>query len=169
MRIARHTVATIAYRLTDDAGTLLDSSEDGEPLAYIHGTDAIIPGLEQRLEGRQAGDRFQVRVPPEEAYGPRDEDMVQSVSRADLPDDVDVELGMQFQAESDEGELVLTVVGIEGDDVHMDGNHPLAGIPLTFEITVVGVRAATPEELAHGHVHGAGGGHEHESGAAPGC
>jgi len=158
VQIAQHTVASFTYRLTDDSGALIDGSE-GEPLVYIHGTHSIIPGLEQALEGKRSGDALQVRLPPELAYGERDEDLVQEVSRDELPAEAEIEVGAQFHAESEEGQHILTVVGVDGDSVRLDANHPLAGKTLHFEVQVVSVRAATPEELKHGHAHGPGGHH----------
>ena len=158
MQIAHHTVASFNYRLTDDSGELIDGSE-GEPLTYIHGTQSIIPGLEQALEGRRGGDSLQVRLPPELAYGERDEDLVQEVPREALPAEAEIEVGVQFHAESDEGQHILTVIGVDGDTVRLDANHPLAGKTLHFDVQVVSVRAATPDELKHGHAHGPGGHH----------
>lgn len=159
MQITRHTVATLSYRLTDDAGALLDASEDGAPLAYIHGTESLIPGLEQALEGRKSGDVLKVRLSPEQAYGERDEELIHEVSRAELPAEAEIEVGVQLHAESEDGEHILTVVGVEGDAVRLDANHPLAGVALNFDVAVVSVRAATAEELTHGHIHGEGGHH----------
>ena len=159
MQIARNTVARFEYTLTDDAGTVIDSSDGHEPMAYVHGTDSIVPGLEDELESKTEGDEFKVRVTANKGYGKRDEKMVQEVPRGELPADAEIELGMQFQAESEHGVRVLTVVGIDEDTITMDANHPLAGVPLNFQIKVVEVRRATAEELAHGHVHGPGGHH----------
>ena len=159
MQITRHTVATFTYRLTDDAGKLLDASEAGEPMAYIHGTESIIPGLEQALEGHTSGDALKLRLPPSQAYGERDEDLVHEVSRDELPAEAEIEIGVQFHAESEDGAHILTVVGIDGDSVRLDANHPLAGKALNFDVKVVSVRQATAEELTHGHAHGEGGHH----------
>jgi FKBP-type peptidyl-prolyl cis-trans isomerase SlyD len=160
MRIAKDTVATIEYRLTDAAGTLLDSSAGRGPLSYVHGTGSLIPGLEAELEGKQGGDRLQVALPPEKGYGPRDESRVHSVSRDRLPPEPEPRVGMQLRAESPGGVQILTVIGVEEGRVRLDANHPLAGVTLHFDVTVIEVRGATPEELAHGHVHGPGG-HAH--------
>jgi FKBP-type peptidyl-prolyl cis-trans isomerase SlyD len=160
VQIAHHTVASFNYRLTDDSGALIDGSED-EPLTYIHGTQSIIPGLEQALEGKRGGDTLQVRLSPELAYGERDEDLVQEVPREALPTEAEIEVGVQFHAESEEGQHILTVVGVDGDTVRLDANHPLAGKTLHFDVQVVSVRAATPDELKHGHAHGPGGHHHH--------
>lgn len=161
MHITKHAVATIAYTLKDDDGEVLDTSSGREPLAYVHGVGSLVPGLESELEGKTAGDSLEVRIPPEEGYGVRQENLVQDVPRDRLPASPDPEVGMQLRATGDGGEeFVLTIVAIEGDTVRLDGNHPLAGVPLNFAVEVVSVREATAEELAHGHVHGPGG-HAH--------
>jgi FKBP-type peptidyl-prolyl cis-trans isomerase SlyD len=158
-QVAAESVVTIHYTLTAPDGEVIDSSQGGDPLAYVHGTGSLIPGLESELEGKAKGHRFDVTVEPEEGYGERDERLVHEVTRAQLPPGVELELGLQFQAQSPEGDLVVTVVGLEGDRVTLDGNHPLAGMPLHFVGEIVDVRPATEEELQHGHVHGPGGHH----------
>ncbi len=160
MQITKHSVASIEYTLTDDGGQVIDTSEGRGPLVYLHGAGNLIPGLESQLEGKAVGDEFQSRIEPADAYGERDDRMVQDVPRAQLPAEVDVTVGMQFQAQGPAGVQVVTVVGVEGDTVKMDGNHPLAGVTLNFDVKVVEVREATAEEVEHGHVHGAGG-HQH--------
>ncbi len=160
MQITKNAVALIEYELKDDAGEVIDSSKGHDPLPYLHGAGNLIPGLESELEGKGSGDSFQVRIPPEQAYGERDERMVMDVPRAELPPDVDIQPGMQFQAEGPQGAQVVTVAAVEGDSVKLDGNHPLAGVPLNFDVKVVEVREASAEELEHGHVHGPGA-HEH--------
>ena len=159
VQITKNVVATLEYTLKNDAGEVLDTSEGAAPLSYVHGAGSLIPGLENELEGKGEGDALQVRIPPEKAYGTHDPDMVQHVSRAQLPDG-DLEVGTQFQAESPEGILIVRVVGIEGDRVELDANHPLVDVHLNFDVKVVGVREATAEEIEHGHVHGPGG-HQH--------
>ena len=161
MRITDKMVARVDYTLTTDEGEVLDSSKEGAPLAYLHGSGSLIPGLEKELEGKAVGDSFSCRVPAEEAYGERDEQQVHEVALSQFPDDVEVQVGMQFQAESEAGVQLLTVVAVEGDLVRVDANHPLAGVALNFEVEVVEVREATEEELAHGHAHGPEG-HGHE-------
>ncbi|MFO0869608.1 MAG: peptidylprolyl isomerase [Pirellulales bacterium] len=156
MQVARHRVVAIDYQLRDDAGEVLDSSDEGAPLEYLHGVGGLIPGLEKALEGRSAGDQFQVVVPPSEAYGEHDERMLQRVSRRDFGADQDLELGMRFRVQTNLGPRVVTIVDIDGDDVTLDANHELAGETLHFSITVRQVRDATAEELEHGHVHGPG-------------
>lgn len=160
MQIAKDTVVSIDYTLKAPDGSVLDSSEGREPLAYLHGNGNIIPGLERALEGKQKGDSVDVTVQPAEAYGERDEALIQSVSRDKFEGVDKVEPGMQFQVMSEAGPRIVTVKAVEGEQVTIDANHPLAGVPLDFSVTVVDVREASPEELEHGHVHGAGG-HEH--------
>jgi FKBP-type peptidyl-prolyl cis-trans isomerase SlyD len=147
---------SIHYTLTNDCGEVLDSSIGDEALVYLHGGGNIIPGLEKALHGKVAGDKFNVRIAPEDAYGELMEDMIQVISR-DMFEGIDnIEVGMQFNADVSSGSGVVTVVNIEDDDITIDGNHPLAGLALTFDVEVIDVRAATQEEAAHGHIHGAG-------------
>jgi len=154
MQIARDTVAAIDYKLTDNDGQVLDTSEGREPLSYLHGAGNLIPGLEKALEGQAEGDSLNVTVEPEEAYGERDERLVQQVPMAAFEGVEQVEAGMRFQATDEQGQgRVVTVTEVEGDQVTVDANHPLAGQPLNFEVSVVEVRDATPEEIEHGHVH----------------
>ena len=160
MQITKHKVVKIHYTLTDDDGEVIDSSEGSEPLEYLHGVGGIIPGLESVLEGKSVGDQFNVSVQPEDAYGDHNEDLLHSVERSQFEGIDDLELGMQFQVDTDDGPMVVTVVEITDDKVTIDGNHELAGVPLNFDVTVRDVREATPEEIDHGHAHGDGG-HEH--------
>jgi FKBP-type peptidyl-prolyl cis-trans isomerase SlyD len=159
MTIAQDQVVSIHYTLRDDAGEVIDSSAQGEPLSYLHGHGNLIPGLERELTGRKAGDRLQVKIPPADGYGEYDRELVQRVPRRALKGIADVKIGMRLQAQSAEGTRAVTVTQLTGDLVTLDGNHPLAGKNLNFEVEVAGVRPATAEELAHGHVHGAGGHH----------
>lgn len=159
MQIANDVVVSIEYTLTDDQGTVIDSSVGGEPLTYLHGAGNIIPGLEGALEGKKVGDSFKVSVTPAEGYGEKDEGLLQVVPRGMFQGVDQVEVGMQFHAQTDHGMQVITVAGVEGDNVTVDGNHPLAGQNLNFDVKVVDIRVATGEELEHGHVHGAGGHH----------
>ena len=159
MQISEQKVVLLNYEVVDDQGQLIDRSEEGDPLAYIHGTGQLIPGLETALEGRGQGDKIEVDVPPDQGYGERNDDGVQTVSRDQFDDGVEIEVGMQFEAKDDEGEQIVTVVKLEDEAVTVDGNHPLAGEILNFNVNVVDVRDATPEELEHGHVHGPGGHH----------
>ncbi len=159
MQIATQKVVHIHYTLTNNEGDVLDSSRGQEPLAYIHGMGNIIPGLENALDGRSVGDRFDVSIPPEEAYGLYHEDRVQAVPRSAFEGVDDIEPGMKFQAQSSEGDVLVTVVDVRDGEVLLDGNHPMAGMTLNFEVEVTHVREATREELDHGHVHGEGGHH----------
>ena len=161
MQIANNKVVSIHYKLTNDEGSILDSSEGQEPLAYLHGLGNIIPGLENALTGRAVGDKFTVTIAPADGYGERDNEMVQSVPKSAFQGVDQIEPGMQFQAQSPDGMQLVTVVDVDGDEVILDGNHPMAGITLTFDVEVTEIRDATAEELDHGHVHGPGGHHHH--------
>ena len=159
MKVDKDKAVFIHYTLTDQEGEVIDSSEGGAPLGYLHGHGQIIPGLEKELEGREQGDEFEVTLETEEAYGERDDALVSKVS-SDLFEGVeDVEVGMQFRADSDQGQRLVTVTEVEGEDVTIDANHPLAGERLHFEVEVQEIIPATDEELAHGHLHGPGGAH----------
>ena len=161
MQIAPNKVVTLNYTLKDDDGNVIDSSNDGS-FAYLHGANNIIVGLEQALSGKTKGDELNVSIAPADAYGVRDESRTQVVSRANFPEGVDIAAGMQFQAQGPNGEtLVVTVVKTDGDSITVDGNHPLAGMQLNFDVTVMDVRDASPEEIEHRHVHGPGG-HHHD-------
>nr|WP_298378366.1 peptidylprolyl isomerase [uncultured Halomonas sp.] len=160
MQIAQNSVVAFHYTLTNDSGEVLDSSEGREPLTYLHGSGNIIPGLEKELEGRQDGDKLQVTVTPEEGYGENQPALVQEVPRDSFQGVESIEPGMQFQAQTQGGPLMVTVTKVEGDTVTVDGNHPLAGQKLNFDVEISEVRDATQEEVEHGHVHGEGG-HEH--------
>jgi len=156
MQITNNTAVSIHYTLTTDAGEEIDSTIGGEPLVYLHGRGNIITGLEKALDNKTVGEKFNVRIEPAEAYGEFSEDKIQVVSR-EMFDGIDnIEVGMQFHAAVNSGSDIITVTKIEGDNITIDGNHPLAGQALTFVIDVVGVRLATKEEISHGHIHGAG-------------
>ena len=156
MQVADNMAVSIHYTLTNDDGEVLDTSIGDEALVYLHGGGNIISGLEKALHGKVAGDKFNVRIAPEDAYGELMEEMVQVISR-DMFEGIDnIEVGMQFHADVSSGSGVVTVVNIEDDEITIDGNHPLAGLALTFDVEVIDVRAATEEEAAHGHIHGAG-------------
>jgi FKBP-type peptidyl-prolyl cis-trans isomerase SlyD len=160
MNVAKDKVVSIDYTLTGKDGQLIDTSQGRGPLEYLHGAGNIIPGLEQALEGKAQGEQVNVSVPPEHAYGTRDDRMVQAVPRAAFQGAQEIRPGMQFQAQTNGGPRLITVVAVAGDQVTIDANHPLAGQTLNFDVNVVGVREATQEELSHGHVHGPGG-HAH--------
>jgi len=159
MSISQDQVVSIHYTLRDDAGEIIDSSAEGEPLSYLHGHGNLVPGLERELTGRKPGDRLQLKIAPTDGYGEYDRELVQRVPRRALKGIADVRVGMRLQAHSPQGPRAVTVTQVSGDLVTLDGNHPLAGRNLNFEVEVAAVRPATEEELAHGHVHGAGGHH----------
>ena len=159
MQIARDSVAAFHYTLTDDQNQVIDSSAGRDPLTYLHGGGQIVPGLEKQLEGRSAGDKFTADVVPEEGYGVHHPELMQEVPRSAFQGVEDIQPGMQFQGRGPQGEINVTVTRVEDDKVFIDGNHPLAGKTLHCAIEVTDVRAASEEELAHGHVHGAGGHH----------
>ncbi|PNY80273.1 FKBP-type peptidyl-prolyl cis-trans isomerase [Deinococcus koreensis] len=151
MNITQDKVVELDYKLTVD-GEVIDQSEAGEPLTYLHGHSNIIPGLEKALEGRGAGESLQVTVQPEDGYGERDEDNVEDLDRTDFEDDV--EIGATYYAQSEDGSVIpFTVMAVNGDTVQVDFNPPLAGMTLNFDVKVLAVREATAEELDHGHAH----------------
>ena len=156
MQVADNMAVSIHYTLTNDDGEVLDSSIGDDALVYLHGREHIISGLEKALHGKVAGDKFKVRIAPEDAYGELMEEMIQVISRDMFEGIDDIEVGMQFNADVSSGSGVVTVVNIEEDDITIDGNHPLAGLALTFDVEVLDIRPVTEEEAAHGHIHGAG-------------
>lgn len=159
MEISNDTVVFIHYTLKDNSGEVLDSSDGKEPMAFLQGRQNIIPGLEKELEGKSTGDKLDVSIPPLEAYGERSDEMTKVVSLNEFEQKDMVKVGIQFEMQSDHGSHVATVTKVEKEDVTLDLNHPLAGETLNFTVEVMDVREASEEELAHGHVHGAGGHH----------
>ncbi|MBL6749355.1 MAG: peptidylprolyl isomerase [Nevskia sp.] len=159
MQIADRCVASFHYTLTNDKGEVLDSSSGREPLAYLHGAGNIVPGLEKAMSGRAMGDKFAVDVTPEEGYGVHDPNLVQVVPKSAFRGAGELRPGMQFRADSSRGPMSVVITAIRGEEVTVDGNHPLAGATLHFQIEVTEVRQASSEELTHGHVHGPGGHH----------
>jgi FKBP-type peptidyl-prolyl cis-trans isomerase SlyD len=159
MPIAADQVVSIHYTLKNDAGEVLDRSQADAPLTYLHGHGNLIAGLERELAGKNTGDKLQVRIVPADGYGAYDQALVQRVPRRALKGIRDVRVGMQLQAQTAQGARVVTVTQLAGDLVTLDGNHPLAGQHLNFDVEIGEVRAATAEELSHGHVHGPGGHH----------
>ncbi|MFO7581038.1 peptidylprolyl isomerase [Guyparkeria sp.] len=160
MQVQNDHVVSIDYTLKNDAGEVMDSSEQTGPLAYLHGHQNIIPGLEKALNDKSVGDSFTVSIEPAEAYGERNEEMIQTVPRSMFQGVDEIEPGMRFQAQTEGGVTVVTVKEVNGDEITLDGNHELAGETLHFDVEVKDVRAASEEEIEHGHVHGPGG-HEH--------
>lgn len=159
MQISTGKVVLIDYTLTDNQNQTIDSSEGREPLAYIHGIGQIIPGLEKALAGKTIGETLKVAIAAAEGYGARDEAKVATIPRSQVQGAGELEPGMQLHAQNAQGEQVVTITKIEADTITIDGNHPLAGVDLNFDVTIREVRDATPEETAHGHAHGPGGHH----------
>lgn len=157
--IQKDQVVSFHYTLTDTQGTVIDKS-DGQPLVYLHGASNIIPGLENALVGKTVGDKLTVNVAAEDAYGEYQPELVQEVPREMFQGVDNIEIGMQFQAQADDGIQVVTVKDVNDKFVFVDGNHPLAGQDLTFDVEITEIRAASAEELQHGHAHGVGG-HQH--------
>ena len=162
MTIVNDSVVTIAYTLRNGEGEVLDSSDENGSIAYLHGHQNIVPGLEEALTGKTVGDKVNAEIEPADGYGERREDLVFSVPRDRLPQEEELTEGMQFRAQVSEGQdLVVTLVDIADDQVTLDGNHPLAGEKLVFDVEIKDIRDATTEELDHGHVHDGSHGHDH--------
>lgn len=154
MKVEKNKVVSINYTLTDDSGEVLDSSEGGEPLAYLHGQGNLIPGLETELEGKSEGDTFRTAIDPADGYGEYNDALIAEVPRDRFTGVDEINVGMEFQAQtSDGGSQIVRVTEVSDEAVKVDANHPLAGQTLHFDVTVAGVRDATEEELEHGHVH----------------
>lgn len=152
--VAADTVVTIHYKLSLEDGEVVDSSEADDPLEYLHGHGNIVPGLESQITGKKVGDQFNAKVAPEDAYGYHDPARIVQAPRGAFPTDVELEPGMQFQTEDEDGGPMLVMITAVGqEEVTIDTNHPLAGKALSFDIEVADIRAATAEELEHGHVH----------------
>lgn len=151
-------IVTFHYTLRDPQGRVIDTSAGGEPVSYLEGAGQVIDGLDEQLRLAAAGEKTRVQVPAAKAYGQRDPAQVQRVNRAVLPVDGDLQVGDHFKTDTDRFAPVVTLAAIEGDEVLLDANHPLAGIDLTFDVEILAVRAASPEELQHGHAHGCGDG-----------
>ena len=157
-------VVVFHYTLTNDEGEEIETSkaEGAKPLPYLHGAGKIVPGLEEEMEGKKPGDTFKATVAPEKGYGQKQGPGPQQVDRSEFPEDVELYEGMAFTAEAGDGShLPLWIDSIDGEDVYVDQNHPLAGETLHFEVEIVDVRDATDEEIAHGHAHGASGQEAH--------
>jgi FKBP-type peptidyl-prolyl cis-trans isomerase SlyD len=164
MLIAKNTVVSFHYQVATAEGETVDQSKEGEPLTYLHGTAQIIPGLEDALLGKNPGDHVEATVPPERGYGPYDKQLDLALPMEAFPDEArkDLQPGFRFMAEhphKEDEQVMFTVHAVQGDQVMISGNHPLAGQTLLFKVDVVEVRAATAEELSHGHAHGPGGHH----------
>ncbi|MDP8032810.1 peptidylprolyl isomerase [Pasteurella atlantica] len=165
MKITKNTVPSIAYQVRTQEGVLVDEAPVNQPLDYLHGHQNLVVGLENALEGKAVGDTFEVRVKPEEGYGEYNEDMVQRVPKDVFQGVDELEVGMRFIADTDIGPLPVVITEVDETEVVVDGNHMLAGQELLFSVEIVSVRAATEEEIAHGHIHQHGGGccgHDHD-------
>jgi FKBP-type peptidyl-prolyl cis-trans isomerase SlyD len=158
MQIADKKAVTMSYTLKDDADKVIDTSDGRAPLTYLHGVGNIVPGLEKALEGKQAGDAVKVSLSPAEAYGMRDEKQIRKVPLRKLPEGK-IAVGKRFRVQTEGGAIAALVTAIQGDYATIDANHPLAGMTLHFDVTIIEVRDATPDELTHGHAHGPGGHH----------
>ena len=156
MTVANDTVVSIHYTLRDNQGNVLDSSSGRDPLQYIHGRGNLIIGMEEGLEGKSTGDQLDLKIAPEKGYVERNDKLIQKVPKTAFGAQK-VDKGMQFNTEKGQ---VVTITEVGTEDVTVDGNHPLAGVPLNFEVEVVSIREASKDEIEHGHVHGPGG-HAH--------
>lgn len=149
-------VVSFHYTLRGPSGRVLDSSAGGDPVTYLEGAGQIIPGLDEQLRDARVDEQRKVVVPAAQAYGERDPNQVQRIKRSQLPVDGDVQVGDQFRTDNDRYAPIVTISAIEGDEVVLDANHPLAGVDLTFDVQITAAREATPEELRHGHAHDGG-------------
>lgn len=161
MNVQDQKVVDFHYTLTNEQGETVESSREREPMSYLHGAGNIIPGLEKAMEGRSAGDRFEVTVPPEEAYGERREANVQRIPLKHLGKMPKPRPGQILGLQTRQGPMQVTVLKVGRFNVDVDANHPLAGQSLTFDVEIIGVRDASEEETSHGHAHGPGG-HHHD-------
>ncbi len=162
MKIDNDLVASIHYTLSNENGEVIDSSQDQEPLTYLQGHANLVPGLEKEMLGKAVGDKFQVSVEAAEGYGEYDANLIQEMPRSAFGGIDTIEVGMEFHAQTEQGMQIIEVKAVDGDTITIDGNHPLAGTQLNFDIEVTDIRAASEEELSHGHVHAPGGcGHDH--------
>ena len=168
MKVAKNIVVSIAYQVRTQDGVLVDEAPANQPLEYLQGHNNLVIGLENALEGKSVGDKFEVQVQPEEGYGEYNEDMVQRVPKEVFQGVDELVVGMRFLADTDIGSVPVIITEIDGDEVVVDGNHMLAGQPLHFTVEVVGTREATLEEIAHGHIHSAHH-HHHDHDDESGC
>ncbi|MDQ7091252.1 MAG: peptidylprolyl isomerase [Methylococcales bacterium] len=153
MQIVDNLVVSIHYTLTNSEGSELDSSKGEEPLVYLQGAHNIVKGLEEALADKKVGDTFNVTIEPEKAYGLYQEDMQQVVDKSMFEGVEELEVGMMFNADVSHGTGIVSITKIEEDEITIDGNHPLAGETLTFDVEVINIREATADELEHGHIH----------------
>lgn len=159
MKVTNNSVVSLDYTLKNNNGEILDSSNGRDPLVYLHGVGALIPGLENEINGMEKGQTKVVIVSPEHGYGHRSDDLLHVVPKSGFQGDEEMQVGMQVQLETEQGPAIASISNIDGDNVTLDMNHPLAGETLTFDISIADVRPATEDEIAHGHVHGPHGHH----------
>lgn len=155
MSITQNKVVSMSYTLKNNEGQVLDQANEQQPFMYLHGTQSIVPALENALTGKNVGDTVQIHIPAAQGYGERHAELVQPVPRAafaGVPAEHLV-VGSHLQAQTDEGVRVVTIAAVDAQNITIDGNHPMAGVDLNFDVKVVGVRDASAEEIAHGHVH----------------
>ena len=172
MKIKNDLVVSIHFGVAEVDGNAYDSTENGAPLEYIQGSHFLVPGLEAELEGKEVGDKFDIKLEAEQAYGPFQEELVQQVPRSLFEGVDEIKVGMTFIADTEQGSRTVEVTEVTDENISIDANHPLAGMALQFVGEVVGIRAATAEELEHGHIHQAGGccgGHDHDEKADHEC
>jgi FKBP-type peptidyl-prolyl cis-trans isomerase SlyD len=161
MTVARNRVVSIEYTLTGEDGSVLDTSRGDEPISYVHGSGTLVDALEAAMEGKGPSDTVSMTLPPDQAYGVRDDSIVFTLPRAQFGAGEEPEIGMQIMLQGDGDGRVVTVVAMDENEVTVDGNHPLAGLTLTFDVEIVDVREATAEEIEHGHAHDGHSHHEH--------
>lgn len=158
--IKNNDVVNLSYCLKNANGDELDRADKSQPFAYLHGMGQIVPGLEKSLDGLKVGDKKEVTVSPAEGYGELDPSLRTQAKRSNFPEGADLKPGMQFEGQGEGGrKVIFEIISVEGDNINVDGNHPLAGQTLHFDVEVTGIREATQEELTHGHAHGDGGAH----------
>ncbi len=156
MKITPSKVVSMQYQIAEANGEILESSEPGDEWCFLVGSGELPPGLEKALEGHEVGDSVSVTLAPADAYGEREEDLVQTIPRSEMGEDMEVAVGDKLEAETDDGWDFVTVVALDDENVTIDGNHELAGKTLKFDVKIIEIRDATPEELEHGHAHGEG-------------
>jgi len=159
--IETDSVVTVHYTGTLPDGEEFDSSRGGEPMTFLVGHKQMIPGFEEELMGASSGESREFTLPPERAYGERDDDAIQQVSREQFPEDMELKPGMMMAAQTDQGPIPFTISEIDGNEITIDFNHQMAGKTLIFNVEIIEIRDATPDEIAHGHVHGPSGNHQH--------
>jgi FKBP-type peptidyl-prolyl cis-trans isomerase SlyD len=160
MAIEQNKVVTMNFTLKDDEGNLLDSTEKGGPFSYISGTNMVLPKLEEALSGMLIGSKKNLKLEAKDGYGNYNDDAIQVVGKENFPEDIVLEVGMEYMANSPDGvKMPFTINNVDGEEITIDFNHPLAGKNLNFDIELLNIRDATAEEISHGHVHGAGGHH----------